>query len=69
MFLDIITNPIFIQSQSQSYLTPSLLRITTRDFLFQLKPPEIRTNSIDWAQLSRCYLKTEAESNLRNIVF
>jgi hypothetical protein len=24
---------------------------------------------IDWTKLSRCYLKTEAESSLRNVVF
>jgi hypothetical protein len=31
--------------------------------------PEIGTSSIDWAQLSRFYLKTEIESSLRNVVF
>jgi hypothetical protein len=31
--------------------------------------PEIGTCSIDWAQLSRFYLKTETESSLRNVVF
>jgi hypothetical protein len=30
--------------------------------------PEIGTSSIDWAQLSRFYLKTETESSLRNVV-
>jgi hypothetical protein len=30
---------------------------------------ETASSSIDWAQLSRFYLKTEAESNLRNVVF
>jgi hypothetical protein len=29
----------------------------------------IGTSSIDWAQLSRFYLKTETESSLRNVVF
>jgi hypothetical protein len=29
---------------------------------------EIRNNSIDWAQLSRFYLKTWTESSLRNVV-
>jgi hypothetical protein len=29
---------------------------------------EIGTSSIDWAQLSRFYLKTETESSLRNAV-
>jgi hypothetical protein len=31
--------------------------------------PEIGTSSIDWAQLSRFYLKTETESSLGNVVF
>jgi hypothetical protein len=31
--------------------------------------PEIGTSSIDWAQLSKFYLKTETESSLRNVVF
>jgi hypothetical protein len=31
--------------------------------------PVIRTSSIDWAQMSRFYLKTEIESSLRNVVF
>jgi hypothetical protein len=31
--------------------------------------PEIGSSSIDWAQLSRFYLKTETESSLRNVVF
>jgi hypothetical protein len=30
--------------------------------------PEIRSSSIDWAQLSRFYLKTETEFSLRNAV-
>jgi hypothetical protein len=30
--------------------------------------PEISTSSIDWAQLSRFYLKTDIESSLRNVV-
>jgi hypothetical protein len=31
--------------------------------------PEIGTSCIDWAQLSRFYLKTETESSLGNVVF
>jgi hypothetical protein len=31
--------------------------------------PEIGTSSIDWAQLSRFFLKTETESGLRNVMF
>jgi hypothetical protein len=40
-------------------------------FIFQntALSPEIGTSSIDWAQLSRFYLKTETESSLRNVVF
>jgi hypothetical protein len=30
--------------------------------------PEIGTSSIYWAQMSRFYLKTERESNFRNVV-
>jgi hypothetical protein len=30
--------------------------------------PAIGTSSIDWAQLSRFYLKTETDSSLRNVV-
>jgi hypothetical protein len=30
--------------------------------------PEIRTKSIDLAQLSRFYLKTETESSVRNVL-
>jgi hypothetical protein len=30
---------------------------------------DIRTSSVDWAQLSRFYLKTDTESSLRNVVF
>jgi hypothetical protein len=35
----------------------------------ELLYPEIGISSIDLAQLSRFYLKTETESNIRNIVF
>jgi hypothetical protein len=31
--------------------------------------PQIGTSTIDWAQLSRFYLKTETESSLQNVVF
>jgi hypothetical protein len=30
--------------------------------------PEMGTSSVDWAQLSRFYLKTETESSLQNVV-
>jgi hypothetical protein len=31
--------------------------------------PEIGTSSIDWAQKSRFFLRTETDSSLRNVVF
>jgi hypothetical protein len=36
---------------------------------FTPSSPEIRTSSIDWAQLSRVYLKTETESSLQKVFF
>jgi hypothetical protein len=43
------------------------------DYLcLQVKPflrTEIETSFVDWAQLSRFYLKTETESSLRNVMF
>jgi hypothetical protein len=30
---------------------------------------EVETSCIDWAQVSRFYLKKEVESSLRNVVF
>jgi hypothetical protein len=61
MFLDIIHCPVYISKQNISE-TAFCLRL-------QAKPTsEIGTNSIDWAQLIRFYLKTEAESRLRNVV-
>jgi hypothetical protein len=36
------------------------------DIIHRLK---LGTSSIDWAQLSRFYLKMETESSLRNVVF
>jgi hypothetical protein len=37
--------------------------------LKKLRSETIGTSSIDWAQLSRFYLKTEAVSSLRKVVF
>jgi hypothetical protein len=45
--------------------TPPCLFFKTQRF----GPPEIGTSSIDWAQQSRFYLKTETESSIRNVVF
>jgi hypothetical protein len=39
------------------------------NFIYYIFGPEIGTSSIDWAQLSMLYLKTETESVLRNVVF
>jgi hypothetical protein len=73
MFLDVIHRP------------PSCFYLKTPCFgdwilsLFQIKPAkldtidgasqEAGTSSIDWAQQSRFYLKTETESSLRNVLF
>jgi hypothetical protein len=56
MFLDIIHRPVYISKHN----------ISETGFCLRL---EIGTNSIDRAQLSRFYLKTETESSLRNVVF
>jgi hypothetical protein len=45
------------------------LAIVHRPLFIWKHRPEIRTSSIDWAQLSRLHLKTEAESSLLNVVF
>jgi hypothetical protein len=42
---------------------------TTFRRLDSVSGPEIGTSSIDWAQLSRFYLKTETGCSLRNVVF
>jgi hypothetical protein len=54
MFLDIVHRPVFILKHNVSE-TGFCLR------------PKIKTSSIDWAQLSRFYLKTKTESSLRNV--
>jgi hypothetical protein len=46
----------------------SCLCLKTQCYLF-FSGLEIGTNSIDWAQLSRFYLKAETESSLRNVVY
>jgi hypothetical protein len=61
MFLDIIHRPVFILKYKVTE-TGFCLRL-------QVKPTQLGTNSIDWAKLSRLYLKTETESSLRNLVF
>jgi hypothetical protein len=53
MFLDIIHRPVYISKQR---------------FGDWILSPATGTCSIDWAQLSRFYLKTEIESSLRNVV-
>jgi hypothetical protein len=56
MFVDIIHLPVYISKHTVSE-TGFCLR------------PEIGISSIDWAQLSSIYLKTETESSLRNGMF
>jgi hypothetical protein len=48
-------------------LTPQRISILSRAQLIELVPPglEIGTSSIDWAQLSRFYLKMERGSSLQ----
>jgi hypothetical protein len=45
------------------------LHLTVIVFLDIWHRPEIGSSSIDWDKLSRCHLKTETESNVRNVVF
>jgi hypothetical protein len=48
--------------------TTSCLYFKTRRFGYWILSPEVGTSSINWAQLSRFYLKTETEMSLRNAV-
>jgi hypothetical protein len=64
MFLDIIHRPVFIEKHRPVYFSE-----TGFSRRLQVKCPEIGISSIDLAQLSRFYLKTETESSLRNVVF
>jgi hypothetical protein len=59
MFLDIIHRPVYISKHNVSE-TGFCLRLQVKS--------EIRTNSVNWAQLSRFYLKMETEFSLRNAV-
>jgi hypothetical protein len=49
--------------------TLSCLYFKTQRFGDWILSPEIGTSSINWAQMSEFYLKTETESSLRNVVF
>jgi hypothetical protein len=73
MFLDIIHRLVFIRKHRPVYFSKHNVSETGFSLRLQVKPtikgPEIGTSSIDWAQLSRFYLKTETESSLRNVVF
>jgi hypothetical protein len=60
MFLDIIHRPV---------LSKNTVLFIFQNTTFRKLSPEIVTNSIDWVQLFRFYLKTETESILRNVVF
>jgi hypothetical protein len=74
--MDIILNNV----QKHHSFTHLLVSQTFRSYLhnqygpgvypnFRKFGPEIASSSIDWAQLSRFYLKTETESSHRNVVF
>jgi hypothetical protein len=54
MFLDITHRPVFIKKHRPVYFS---------------KHDGEGTSCIDWAQLSRFYLKTETESSFRKVVF
>jgi hypothetical protein len=58
---------ILLKHTSFWTLAMSQFRLKTRRFGDW--SPEIATSSIDWAQQSRFYLRTETDSSLRNVVF
>jgi hypothetical protein len=66
MFLDIIHRPVNFSKHnvSETGLSPS-----SGETYSVGHNPKIGTSSIDWAQPSRFYLKTETESSLRSVVF
>jgi hypothetical protein len=57
MILNIIRRPGFIQKRRPARL-----------FGDWILSSETGTSSVDWAQISRFYLKMEAEYSLRNVV-
>jgi hypothetical protein len=74
MFLDIIYRPVFIQKHLHVYITKhnvseNRVGLRLQVIWAQSMKLEIGTSSIDWAQLSKFYLKTEIDSSVRNVVF
>jgi hypothetical protein len=65
--LYIFKNAQYIQSPMQLFSLVCLLLTTC--FGLNITVPEIEISSIDWAQLSRFYLKTETASSLRTLCF
>jgi hypothetical protein len=65
MFLDIIHRPVYILKKLAVYFS----KYNVSETGFCLDSLEIGTSSIDLAQLSRFYLKTETKSSLRNVMF
>jgi hypothetical protein len=55
----------------RSWILSIVSPLSKVSFCLRLKKnlPERGTSSIYWTQLSRCYLKAETESSLRNVVF
>jgi hypothetical protein len=69
MFLDIIHCPVYFSKHNVPE-TRFCLRLQVKPTLLSLidrATPYLQF--IDWAQLSRFYLKTETKSSLRNVVF
>jgi hypothetical protein len=71
MFLDIIHRPVFTQKHSPVYFSKHNFSETGFCLRPQVKHTQLApgTNSIDWAQLSRFYLRLETGSSLQNVVF
>jgi hypothetical protein len=79
MLLDVIHHPVLMQKHRPVYFskhnvskTAFCLRLRVK--YTQLGPidrasPYLRSSSIDWANPSRFYMKTETECSLRNVVF
>jgi hypothetical protein len=69
IFLDIFHRTVFMKNHFPVYFSKHNVSKTGFCLRLQVKPSELGTSSIDWAQLNKFYLRTEAESSLRNVVF
>jgi hypothetical protein len=65
MFLDIIHRLVFIQNPT--FRTLDSISFFTQNLLIWVQSPKIGISSMDWAQPTKFYLKTETESSLRNV--